>query len=134
MVVSMMAVGPVGVTGGLALLVVEGASGRDCDEGVCVAGVWLGGDGGGFDWAEFDWARAVALRVTARASGRSIMRFEITPSIRLSQTGSGSNFRHKGTARARVRSTERLSMLLADAADLLRRLAQLSCGEAAVEC
>lgn len=78
MVVSITAVGPVGTTGGLMLLVVLGASGRasaggggvDCAGGVCA------------------WTETAKTRESARV--RSIMRF-VAPTNRLTQTGGGSN-------------------------------------------
>ena len=78
MVVSMTAVGPVGTTGGLTLLVVLGASGR------------ASAGGGGVDCAGVDCAWTETTRARESARVRSIMRF-VAPTNRLTQTGCGSN-------------------------------------------
>src|ERR1700722_18711280 len=78
MVVSMTAVGPVGTTGGLTLLVVLGASGR------------ASAGGGGVDCAGVDCAWTETTRARESARVRSIMRF-VAPTNRLTQTGGGSN-------------------------------------------
>src|ERR1700722_17766882 len=78
MVVSMTAVGPVGTTGGLTLLVVLGASGRASP------------GGGGVDCAGVDCAWTETARARESARVRSIMRF-VAPTNRLTQTGGGSN-------------------------------------------
>src|SRR5258708_19295060 len=79
MLVSRTAVGPVGTTGGWALLVVLGASGS-----------WsVAGAGGGVDCCGV-WAREDAVQASRRAMERRIMRCK-APTDRLSQTRGWSN-------------------------------------------
>ena len=78
MVVSITAVGPVGITGALMLLVVLGASGR------------ASAGGGGVDCAGVDCAWTETTRARESAKVLSIMRF-VAPTNRLTQTGGGSN-------------------------------------------